>query len=52
MIVHRSANPFPPSLQHSIANVFGAIQPEFNRLFDQLGTGWAAGRQSLIVIFG
>ncbi|MGZ6040253.1 MAG: Hsp20/alpha crystallin family protein, partial [Phenylobacterium sp.] len=40
MTVHRSTSQFLPSLQRSTANVFGPIQREFDRLFDQLGTGW------------
>jgi HSP20 family protein len=40
MTVHRSPNQFLPSLQRSTANVFGPIQREFDRLFDQLGAGW------------
>jgi HSP20 family protein len=40
MTLHRSSNQFLPSLQRSTANVFAPIQREFDRLFDQLGTGW------------
>lgn len=31
-----------PALQRSAAHVFGPIQREFNRLFDELGSGWEA----------
>ncbi|TAJ69834.1 MAG: Hsp20/alpha crystallin family protein [Phenylobacterium sp.] len=42
MTVHRSPAQFLPKLAGSAGNVFAPIQREFDRLFDQLGNGWAA----------
>lgn len=42
MTVHRSPTQFLPKLAGSAGNVFAPIQREFDRLFDQLGSGWTA----------
>lgn len=42
MTVQPQTTQFLPSLQRSASNVFAPIQREFDRLFDQLGTGWTA----------
>lgn len=42
MTVHRSPTQFLPKLAGSAGSVFAPIQREFDRLFDQLGSGWAA----------
>jgi len=42
MTVHRSPAQFLPKLAGSAGSVFTPIQREFDRLFDQLGNGWAA----------
>ncbi|MDQ0466982.1 HSP20 family protein [Caulobacter ginsengisoli] len=36
------AKQFTANVQRSATDVFGPIQREFNRLFDQLGSGWTA----------
>ncbi len=36
------ARQFLPTLQRSATTAFAPIQREFNRLFDELGDGWAA----------
>ena len=40
MTVQPPVNQFLPTLQRSAANVFAPVQREFDRLFEQLGTGW------------
>lgn len=42
MTVHRSSAQFLPKLAGSAGSAFAPIQREFDRLFDQLGSGWAA----------
>lgn len=42
MTVHRSPTQFLPKLAGAAGNVFAPVQREFDRLFDQLGGGWAA----------
>ncbi|WP_293677850.1 Hsp20/alpha crystallin family protein [uncultured Phenylobacterium sp.] len=42
MTVHRSPVQFLPRIAGSAGNAFAPIQREFDRLFDQLGSGWAA----------
>jgi len=41
MTVHRSPAQFLPKLAGSAGSVFAPLQREFDRLFDQLGSGWA-----------
>lgn len=40
MTAQPSAKQFLPTLQRSTTNVFAPVQREFDRLFDQLSTGW------------
>jgi HSP20 family protein len=42
MITQSATKQFLPSLQRSASTAFAPIQREFNRLFDELGNGWAA----------
>lgn len=42
MTVHRSPAQFLPKLAESASSAFAPIQREFDRLFDQLGSDWAA----------
>lgn len=41
MTAHRPSTQFLPKLAGTAGNVFAPIQREFDRLFDQLGNGWA-----------
>lgn len=40
MTTHPAAKQFLPALQRSATSAFLPIQREFNRLFDELSTGW------------
>lgn len=42
MTAHPPTRQFLPTLQRSATSAFAPIQREFNRLFDELGDGWAA----------
>lgn len=42
MTAHPATRQFLPTLQRSATSAFAPIQREFNRLFDELGDGWAA----------
>jgi len=42
MTAQPPAKQFLPALQRSTTSVFAPVQREFDRLFDQLATGWSA----------
>lgn len=46
MTAQPASKQFLPTLQRSATHAFAPIQREFNRLFEQLGTGWDAFTQA------
>lgn len=49
MTTQSSGKTLVPSIQRTAASAFAPLQREFNRLFDELGSGWEAFTESRVL---